>query len=98
MVKKITWTLRAIKNYDSIYDYLLLEWSYKIADDFKNKLNRQLSVLKQYPLAGLKSNKRPGFMKFVLNEYNTLYYRIKKQELIVMHIRDNRQNPDKFKF
>jgi len=62
------------------------------------KVKHIVSLLKLYPYAGLKSFKRPGYMKFLLTEHNTLYYRLKNNKLIIINIYDNRQNPDKIKF
>ena len=81
MAKEVVWTKRALKSYEKILDYLLSEWTFKTAEDFDKKVSRKLSILRLYPFSGLKSLKRPGYMKFVLSKHNSLYYRIKTRDL-----------------
>lgn len=97
MAKKIRWTNKALKSFSGIISYLQNDWSEKVAVNFELKLRYKLEILADYPFAGSISEIKPGYNKYVITKHNTLYYRVKKDEIIVLNIYDTRQNPQKIK-
>lgn len=92
---KIRWTARASKNLDKILDYLEDEWDIKTVQNFSAKLLSFLETLKTKPEIGKLVEKDKKIRAFVLTKQNTLFYRIKDQQIIILQLFDNRMNPNK---
>lgn len=92
---KIRWTTRATKNLDKIIEYLENEWDVKTVQNFASRLLNLLETLKSKPEIGRLVEKDKGIRVFVLTKQNTLFYRIKDQQIIILQIFDNRMNPKK---
>lgn len=92
---KIRWTVRASKNLDKIIDYLENEWDVKTVQNFASKLLNLLETLKSKPEIGILVEKDKEIRAFVLTKQNTLFYRIKDQQIIILQLFDNRMNPKK---
>ena len=92
---KIRWTARASKNLDKILDYLEDEWDIKTVHNFSAKLLSFLETLKTKPEIGKLVEKDKKIRAFVLTKQNTLFYRIKDQQIIILQLFDNRMNPNK---
>lgn len=98
MVKQIKWTGKALRNLSAIISYLQNEWSDKVAENFALKVKNKLEILRKFPFSGSPSGIKPGYNKIVITKHNTLYYRVKKNEIVILNIYDSRQNPDNKKF
>lgn len=92
---KIRWTARASKNLDKILDYLEDEWDIKTVQNFSTKLLSFLETLKTKPEIGKLVEKDKKIRAFVLTKQNTLFYRIKDQQIIILQLFDNRMNSNK---
>ncbi|MBX2959820.1 MAG: type II toxin-antitoxin system RelE/ParE family toxin [Flavobacteriales bacterium] len=92
---KIRWTVRASKNLDKILEYLEDEWDIKTVQNFATKLLNLLETLKSKPEIGILVEKDKEIRAFVLTKQNTLFYRIKDQQIIILQLFDNRMNPKK---
>ncbi|HRN42497.1 MAG TPA: type II toxin-antitoxin system RelE/ParE family toxin [Vicingus sp.] len=92
---KVRWTVRASKNLDKIIDYLENEWDVKTVQNFASKLLNLLETLKSKPEIGILVEKDKEIRAFVLTKQNTLFYRIKDQQIIILQLFDNRMNPKK---
>ncbi|QNL22242.1 type II toxin-antitoxin system RelE/ParE family toxin [Hyphobacterium sp. CCMP332] len=80
---------------DSIYDYLDREWSEKVKREFQKKLFASFKSIAQFPKSHQESQSHPGIFKCVLNKQNSYIYRIIKDEIEIITVFDNRQDPDK---
>lgn len=71
-------------------DYLLKEWSLKVADDFINNLEERVQNLSLFPHIGIASVKDPSIRSIVVTKHNKLYYRTwpEKIEYLAFLIRD----------
>jgi plasmid stabilization system protein ParE len=92
---KIRWTVRASKNLDKILEYLEDEWDIKTVQNFATKLLNLLETLKSKPEIGKIVEKDKEIRSFVLTKQNTVFYRIKDQQIIILQLFDNRMNPKK---
>lgn len=93
MDKKIRWTSRALQNLSKIITYLKSEWPQKVSDDFEQKLKSKLSILVKFPLLGPESEISAGYRKYIITKHNTIYYRIKNDQIFILNIYDTRQRP-----
>jgi plasmid stabilization system protein ParE len=94
MAKQIIWLKSARDSYKSIVEYLHSQWSEKVAQDFIEKVDDKLELLKIFPQLGAESDKKKGVRKLVLSTHNTLIYRIKGEVIVLLSIYDSRRNPD----
>lgn len=91
MDKKIRWTPKALKSLCSVIAYLKTEWPEKVVIDFEHKLSRKLEILSKYPLSGPQSDIKPGYHKYVITKHNTIFYRIRDNEILILNLYDTRQ-------
>ena len=49
MVYKVVWTKRAILNFDKIIEYLVENWTLKVARDFILKVNAVVESIRTFP-------------------------------------------------
>ena len=54
MVKEVVWGKRAFNKFQKIVEYLLKEWSEKVAEEFIDKSEEKIELLKNFPKMGLK--------------------------------------------
>jgi plasmid stabilization system protein ParE len=66
MALQIEWTLHALEDYSQIVDYLVKEWSLKVAADFINNLEERVQNLSSFPNIGIASVKDPSTVPFSL--------------------------------
>ena len=98
MTYKIFWLQSSKDKLKSNYEFILLNWNKKIANDFINKLNNKLRFLAHFPNLGQRSQKKKDVRRYVISEQVSLYYKIDKRKIIILTFFDNRQNPDKSKY
>jgi plasmid stabilization system protein ParE len=98
MPKQIIWSPLAENDFNSILDYLQKNWDDKVVLDFveiTERLIAQISINpKQFPLIDKVKNVR----KCVLTKHNTLFYRDIQENINVLRLFDNRQDPRKIEF
>ncbi len=75
MALKIEWTVNALEDYKQVVDYLLKEWSIKIASDFIDTPEKRVYNLSFFPHIGITSLKDPSIRSIVITKHNKLYYR-----------------------
>ncbi len=95
---EIDWSDVALEDYQRILDYLLLNWSKKVSDNFEIKLNQKLNSLRFQPHRGVLSPKYADVRNILITEQNKLYYHIGENSLSILTIIDTRQDPDKNPF
>ena len=92
---KLIWSDEALNNLKSIIVYLENRWSDKEIRKFVQLLDKQLKLIKVNPFIFAESNKSNGLRKSVLSRQTTIYYRIIEDEIRIVTLFDNRQNPNK---
>ena len=98
MAKEIKWTKTAQKNFIKTVDYLIENWPDKVVSEFITHTDYTLQLLAIHPDLGILQNREKDIRGILLTPHNKLFYRIAKNQLIVLRIFDTRQNPRKLKF
>ena len=98
MDKEIVWRKKARDKFIIIIEYLQKEWSERTVEEFINKVEKKVELLKSFPKIGMKSEKRKGLRKLILSSQNMLVYRIKEHRIILLDIYDTRQDPIKIDY
>lgn len=78
-----------------LFDYLLEQWSPKVKNEFVEKLDNCIQIIKRQPEIFPESHKRKGLRKCVVTKQTTLYYSFNAKRINVVTIFDTRQDPEK---
>jgi plasmid stabilization system protein ParE len=54
---KIAWIKNAVADYNKIIDYLIENWSEKVATNFESVIQNKLEILIKYPSMGMASQR-----------------------------------------
>lgn len=85
----------AAKKLELLLIYLEKEWSLEVRNDFIKKVKEKLKQISLYPKSCLKTSEFPNLYKCIVTKQTSLYYRIIKNEIEIITITDNRQDPEK---
>ena len=88
---KVSFTDQAAEQLAELVDYLELEWSSKVSDNFLLKLESAIEVIATFPFAYTPSESLPEFRRCVITPQTSLYYTIQPDEIEVVAILDNRR-------
>lgn len=91
----VLWSDEALENVDSIVTYLESRWSQQEADAFIETLQEKETVLSYYPEAYPMSGKSGGYRRCVVTKQITIFYKFENEVVIIHHVFDTRQDPDK---
>jgi plasmid stabilization system protein ParE len=98
MPKQVIWSPLAENDFSSILQYLQDNWESKVVSMFIDVADEVINQIiinpKQFPVI----KKKEKIRKCVITKHNTLYYRERKDQIDILRIFDNRQNPKKLKF
>lgn len=75
MAYKVIYKKRFNSKLIKLLQYLEKEWGQTVAIEFLNKLDRRIETLKQQPLIGKRSQKKPEVRAISITKYNRLYYK-----------------------
>lgn len=92
MTYKIFWTEEAVKNLEEILDYLILNWSQKEVDSFKQKLNKHLELISRFPLMFPVSSYNPRLRKAVMTKQTTIFFEIKEKGIFLAYLFVNKKD------
>ncbi len=95
MEKTVIVSKRFRKNIFSIYQYLLKEFSPKVAFQFLEKLENRVELIIKNPELGKPSQKRNKVRGILFTPHNQIFYRIQKSKIELLCISDMRKNPAK---
>ena len=90
---KVYLTRRAEQNYNSIKDYIALEWGEKTAEEFAEKADKLFQLLEDFPEMG--PIEKENIRGFQLSRQTRILYRIRENKIIVLSFFDVRQDPKK---
>lgn len=91
---QIIWTDEALRNLQSILNYLAGKWSSREVDQFLEKLEEREKILSQQPRAFPLSKKGGGNRRSVLTRQITIYYKFEDNVVKIRSVFDTRQDPD----
>lgn len=95
MSRKVVISKTAEKKLNKLFDYLISEWSIKVKNDFVEKLDYSIEVIKIQSEIFPESIKGKGLRKCVITKQTTLYYRFNSKRINIVTLFDTRQNPNK---
>ena len=95
MALEIQWTKRAEGKLDDIIEYLNSEWGEIVIISFFKKLNVVLENLSLFPEIGTIEKPAKKIRGLLIINRIKLFYRIKKDKIIILDLFDNKQNPNK---
>ena len=97
MVTKIRWTAKANKDLDSIAEYLETEWNSRVKRNFFKLLTSKLDLISIFPNLGAQILHPKIIKSILITKHSRLYYRVNKNQIIILRIYDTRKDPKKFK-
>ena len=92
---QIFFTKRAENNYRNIKEYLTKEWGNAVTDVFEQRTADFLRLLKDFPELGTEEVSEKQIRGFQLTKQTRVFYRLKKDRIIILMFFDVRQEPDK---
>lgn len=95
MALEIVWSKKANIKFDQIITYLIDEWGEKTAKEFIRKVFDFLDILPDFPEIGSLENREKNIRGFTIVKQVTLYYRLKKDSIVLIIFFNNRENPKK---
>jgi len=96
-VRKIILSKRAAKRLEKLLDYLELEWSIKVKNDFIKKLDKSLNQIQKFPESCQQTTFVKGLHKLIVTKQTSLFYRFDSKTITIVTLFDNRMNPDRLK-
>ena len=91
MEYKIAFKKRYSKDIFNLLTYLEHEWGKNVADEFQNKINRALGLLKEHPYIGSPSRKIRGARGLLITKHNRLFYKIGNNTITILLLADTRR-------
>ena len=93
MIRKVVISKTAEKKLNELFNYLIEKWSIKVKNDFIEKLESSIEIIKNKPEIFPESKKGKNLRKCVITKQTTLFYRSNSKFIYVVTIFDTRQNP-----
>jgi plasmid stabilization system protein ParE len=81
-----------------ISDFICLTYSFEVNNIFLNELYLKLNLICQNPQVFASSKRNPEVRKCVVHKNISFFYKVTNENIIVLAIIDNRQNPEKSVF
>ncbi len=98
MAYKIVWTDTASEDFESIINYLLINWSLDVVLEFDVIAKRKVHTISQQPFIGNISKIDANVRSILITKHNRLFYRISSNQIEILNIFDTRQHPNKNKY
>ena len=95
MKRKVVISKTAQKKLEKLFEYLTEKWSEKIKNEFIQKLDHNIEIIKNQPDIFPESKKGKKLRSCVITKQTTLYYRFNSKQINIVTIFDTRQNPNK---
>lgn len=90
---KIHWTNHALEELNDTFFYLEKNWTAKELHSLATHLEEKLILISQNPYLFQLSELKKGIRRVIILKHNTLYYRIKNNNIEIISFFSNRQNP-----
>lgn len=94
---KIFWTDFALSELEKTLEYIEENWSEKELRNLALKIEKTLLLLSHHPNLFQASDIKKEIRRVVVTKQNTLYYRVKDNNIEVISFFSTRQNPKKRK-
>ena len=98
MAYKIKKTKEFLRNVLIVLTYLEKEWGIRSAQRFQTILDSKIERLIQNPTSGRETSKNKSIRKLTITRHNKIYYRIRKDEIFILTLFENKMNPERNKY
>ncbi len=98
MKRKIIWSKRAQKGFDSVVSFLETKWEKKVIDELFMELFTKLESISENPLLYKLVSEKKQIHKCVIRRRTLLFYKVRKDAIEIVIVIDSRRNPKKYKF
>lgn len=96
-MRKIILSKKASKRLENLLEYLELEWSLKVKNDYIRKLDRSFKQIQKFPESCPQTSFVKGLHRHVITKQTSIFYRFDSKTITIITLFDNRMNPDKLK-
>lgn len=80
---------------ERLFEYLEEEWGFHSKEKFREKLILTIEKISQYPGSCIVVEEFPELRRCVVSRQTSFFYRVLENEIEVVTVVDNRQNPEK---
>ena len=95
--KDLKWSDRSLEENRKLTVYLYNEWGEEIALRIQEQINKAVTRIQRSPEHVPIFLKRKNIRSCVLSPQTSIFFRVLKQDILIISIFDNRQNPKKRK-
>jgi len=95
MDRKVIISKRASLKLAQLLDYLREEWSDKVQNEFIEKLNSAILIIRKNPECFERSKFVKNLHRCVITKQTSLFYKFDKGNIYIVSFFDNRQNPER---
>ncbi|OAQ38580.1 hypothetical protein A5893_14280 [Pedobacter psychrophilus] len=92
MKLEVRWTPNAEQTFDVIYQFVLEQWGFEIAENLKLKILKTLDQISEQPFLFQESSLK-DVRKAVISKYTSLFYEVLENHILLVFFWDNRQQP-----
>jgi len=96
-IYKIFWSDEALNNLKEILEYIENRWTERELNHFSKLLDDNLNLIQFSPKLFPKVDKFPNLRRNVISPQTSIYYEVYSNEIHLISLLDNRQNPDKLR-
>ena len=97
MIRKVVISKTTEKKLDALFSYLVEKWSTKVKNEFIEKLDYSIQLIRNQPEMFPESKQGKKLRKCVVTKHTTLFYRCTTKKINVVTIFETRQNAKKLK-
>jgi plasmid stabilization system protein ParE len=94
-MRKVILSKRASSKLEKLLEYLEIEWSENVKQNFIRKLDTTLEIIKKYPESSEQSEIKKGLFRCVITKQTTLFYQYNSSTIKIVTLFDTRMNPKK---
>lgn len=91
----LIWSDEALNNLKEIIEYLEKHWTEKEIKKFIQLLEKRLSYIQNNPFLFSESDGGKGLRKSVLSRQTSIFYIVVANQIRIVTVFDNRQNPQR---
>jgi plasmid stabilization system protein ParE len=92
MENQIIYKKRFLNKLDKLLTYLEKEWNITVANEFLDKLEEKIRIIKLHPTIG-GTSAITNTRSILITSHNKIYYRIENNKIVVINMIDTRKNP-----
>jgi plasmid stabilization system protein ParE len=96
-MREVVLSKQASDKLEKLLNYLEIEWSENVKQNFIKKFDDSVQVISLFPEATEKSNFKKGLHRCVVTEQTTIYYKFNDFEIQIITIFDTRMNTNRLK-